>query len=435
MLNTIKMSSSNIVMFLLPVVVTPILSRLYTPADFCEWGVFSSFVTILSIVLFAGYENTIVKATEAEIPYVSTLCLLTSLLISLLTTIVFYLGSKSGIPFFLHFPSIWLMAIYLVAYAIHTIFSNLCNRYGQYSGIAAESVILGSSQAGFRVLFGFIALTTINGLILGTTIAQVITMIFLLLYLIYIGKTGSLCALNPKKIKNIIFKYRDFALYDAPSSLLCFVGFNVPLLILVSYFNKTTIGCYSIILQLLLLPMSLIGSAIGRVYYELLCSAKPDEQTLNARLCTLQVGKVVALIAFLPMLFLACGGDKIVVLFLGAKWATAGNISLCLAFWSFPTILTQPLIPLFRYMNRQRILFLYNLAYAVVAVGTILLGCSMSHNIYHILTFYAFLCSLVNLAMYLHILQLGNVGIGSFKKYIPLWCLSSLVLIIRIVLI
>ncbi len=435
MLNTIKISSSNVVMFLLPVAVTPILSRLYAPADFGEWGIFSSFVTILSIALFAGYENTIVKATEVEIPYVATLCLLTSLLTCLLTTIVFYLGSKSGLPFFLHFPSIGLMTVYLVAYAVHTIFSNLCNRYGQYSGIAAESVILGSSQAGFRVLFGSFALTTLNGLILGTTIAQVITAIFLLFYLIHIGRTGSLWALNTKKIKDIVFRYKDFALYDAPSSLLCYVGFNVPLLILVSYFNKATIGCYSIILQLLLLPMSLIGSAIGRVYYEQLCSVKPGEQTFNARRCTLQVGKVVALIAFLPMLFLACGGDKVVVLFLGAKWATAGNISLCLAFWSFPTILTQPLIPLFRYLNRQRILFFYNLAYAIVAIGTILLGCSISRNIYHILTFYAFLCSLVNIAMYLHILHLGNVGIGSFKRYIPLWSLSSLILIIRIVLI
>ena len=59
-----KMSSSNILMFLLPVAVTPVLSRLYTQADFGEWGIFSSFVSILTIAIFAGYENTIVKAQE-----------------------------------------------------------------------------------------------------------------------------------------------------------------------------------------------------------------------------------------------------------------------------------------------------------------------------------------------------------------------------------
>ena len=55
----------------------------------------------------------------------------------------------------------------------------MCNRYGRYSGIAIENIILGSSQAGFRILFGILVLSNINGLILGTTLAQMVTAIFL----------------------------------------------------------------------------------------------------------------------------------------------------------------------------------------------------------------------------------------------------------------
>lgn len=434
MLNTMKMSSSNLLMFLLPAVVTPILSRLYTQADFGEWGVFSSFVSILTIAIFAGYENTIVKATEEEIPYVSTLCLLMGCFITLITTLVFYLGQREGITFFLNFPPITLLAVYLLAYCIHTILSNICNRYGKYSGIAFESVILGGSQASLRILFGITSFVVVNGLILGTTLAQIVTFVFLLFYILYIKKAGSLWHWDLNKMRNILFKYKNFALFDAPSSLLCFAGFNVPLLILVAFFNKEIIGCYSIVLQLLLLPMSLVGSAIGRVYYEQLCSASPAEQIEHTKRCTLQVGKIVSVIAFIPMLFLACGGDKVVTLFLGSKWSTAGDISLCLAFWSFPTILTQPLIPLFRYLNKQRTLFLYNLAYSAVAVTTILSGCLISNNIYFILSLYAFASSVVNLAMYLHVLHLGKVDISNFRTYIPLWVLSSVILIIRLAL-
>ena len=201
---------------------------------------------------------------------------------------------------------------------------------------------------------------------------------------------------------------------------------------LVGYCDKSTIGCYSIILPLLLLPMTLVGSAIGRVYYEQLCTNRGQ---LEHRLrCTRQVGKVVALIAFVPMLVLACGGDKLVVVFLGSKWATAGNIALCLAFWSFPTILTQPLIPLFRFLNKQRVLFGYNLAYSLVAIGSIILGCELSHNLYHILTVYAVACSLVNLAMYFHILHLSGTGVAPFRRYMPLWVVSVAILAIRIAL-
>ena len=429
-----KMSSSNILMFLLPVAVTPVLSRLYTQADFGEWGIFSSFVSILTIAIFAGYENTIVKATEEEISYVSTLCLLIAFIVTFFTALIFYIGQAEHISFFLNFPPITLLAVYLIAYAIHTVFSNICNRYGKYSGIAIENAILGGTQAGFRMLFGIVSLIAINGLILGTTLAQIATFVFLLFYIIHVGKVKKLWGWDINKMRSILFKYKNFALFDAPSSLLCFAGFNIPLLILVAFFDKETIGCYSIVLQLLLLPMSLVGSAIGRVYYEQLCSDKDGEQITNIQRSTLQVGKIVALISFIPMLFLACGGDKVVTLFLGSKWSTAGDISLCLAFWSFPTILTQPLIPLFRYLNKQKVLFLYNLAYSIVAVGTILLGCLVSRDIYFILSVYAFCGSMVNLAMYAHILRLGEISIKSFRMYIPLWILSSIILTIRLVL-
>ena len=432
LLNTMKMSASNIVMFLLPVVVTPILSRLYQPSDFGEWGVFSSFVAILTIAIFAGYENTIVKASEEEVPYVSALCLTLGVLVSAATLLVFGWGRNRGMAFFDHFPSVGLLLAYLLAYAAHTVASNLCNRYGQYTHLALESVVLGGSQAAFRVLFGLVAVSAFNGLILGTTLAQLATFLFLLVCLVRTGKLRSLWAFNIRRIGAIVSRYRNFALYDAPSSLLCYAGFSVPLLVLMGYFDKSTIGCYSIILQLLLLPMTLVGSAIGRVYYEQLCTNRGQ---LEHRLrCTRQVGKVVALIAFVPMLVLACGGDKLVVVFLGSKWATAGNIALCLAFWSFPTILTQPLIPLFRFLNKQRVLFGYNLAYSLVAIGSIILGCELSHNLYHILTVYAVACSLVNLAMYFHILHLSGTGVAPFRRYMPLWVVSVAILAVRIAL-
>jgi len=92
-------------MFLLPVAVTPVLSRLYTQAEFGEWGIFSSFVSILTISIFAGYENTIVKATEEEIPYVSTLCLLIAFIVTFFTALIFYIGQAEHISFFLNFFS------------------------------------------------------------------------------------------------------------------------------------------------------------------------------------------------------------------------------------------------------------------------------------------------------------------------------------------
>ena len=91
--------------------------------------------------------------------------------------------------------------------------------------------------------------------------------------------------------------------------------------------TKQQLEATSIILQLLLLPMTIIGSAIGRIYYEQLCSDNTENNRLRIQQRTIQVGKVVSLISFLPMLFLACGGDKIIILFLGPKWTISGGIA------------------------------------------------------------------------------------------------------------
>lgn len=100
------MSMSNIIMLLLPIVVTPILSRLYLPSDFGDWGVFSSFVSIYTLALFAGYENALVKVTEEEISYTATLCIIISLLITIATTLAFYFSYTEQIKFSKNFPSL-----------------------------------------------------------------------------------------------------------------------------------------------------------------------------------------------------------------------------------------------------------------------------------------------------------------------------------------
>ena len=50
----LKLSFGNIIMYILPFLVTPILSRLYEKEDFGEWGVFSSFISIVTVLIFLG---------------------------------------------------------------------------------------------------------------------------------------------------------------------------------------------------------------------------------------------------------------------------------------------------------------------------------------------------------------------------------------------
>ena len=65
--DSLKLSSGNVLMYLIPMVVTPILSRLYTPEQFGEWGIFSSTITIIEVVLLGGFEYALIKCKENEV--------------------------------------------------------------------------------------------------------------------------------------------------------------------------------------------------------------------------------------------------------------------------------------------------------------------------------------------------------------------------------
>lgn len=425
--DSVKISVSNIIMYMLPFVVTSILARLYTPEAFGEWGVFSSFVTIVNIGLFMGFENVIIQAKEEELSHIIKLCITISACIISVIAIVFYGGIKGGFPFFTQFPMPLILIVYLFIYATYTIFFNLTNRYKQYYTLAFSNIVQGVSQATFRISLAFATLIAINGLILGTTMALGLTTIFILFFLR--KKLLNLCTKKSlTTTKQLFTKYRNFPLYDAPACMLSFAAFNLPVIILSFYFNKAEIGCFSIILQLLLLPMSFVGSAMGKVFYQRI-SAEHD----SIGKTTAEMLKILTIISILPLLFIACGGDKLVVLFLGSQWESAGKVALCLSLWSFPTILTQPLLPIFRVENKQRALLFFDVMYFSFGIGSILLACQITANLYIILITFSIACFIAKSALFLKIVTISGQHLSSYAKISLLWIISLIILSFRLI--
>ena len=328
--NALKLSSSNVILYLLPLIVTPILSRIYPPDTFGGWGIFSSTTVILTVLLLGGYEYAIVKAKQQEIKSTIHLCILCGVFSILLIFSVFSIGEWSGVSFFELFPAKNLLYIYLFISIPLIITQNFANRIEYYSQLAISYLILGLSQAILRILFGFFHINQ-NGLILGTTIAQGIACLYLILCLkknfrLFFSKV----ILN--KIKQTAVKYKNFPLFDAPASLLSFSAFNLPIIILSLYYSKADIGCFSIIIQLLLMPMSFIGAAIGKVYYQQIAKSNNDIHLIHEK--SLSIYNVLSYIALMPSVFILLGGNTLIVYFLGNQWHLAGDVALCLSIWS-----------------------------------------------------------------------------------------------------
>lgn len=427
--NTIKLSSSNVILYFIPLVVTPILSRIYGPEPFGEWGIFSSVYVIANMTVFLGLENAIVKArTNEEAVDISILGVIVAFTLITVLYAIFLIGKWLNVYFFETFPNIHLLVLCLYVSALCNVFSNISNRLELYGWMSISNVILGGSQAALRIIFGTVLIVSVNGLILGTVMAQIINLIFFVFLLAYMSNIKPSKKVNLTSLIDTFKDNKRFPLYDAPANILSFAAFNLPILVLSAYFDKAEIGCYSMAVQLMLMPMSFIGAAMGRVYYRQLSINFADNAQI--RLITIKVLKITALLAILPTMFIVLGGDKIIVLFLGDKWETAGYVALSLSLWSFSTVLTQPLIPILRQFDKQSTLLKYNLLYFAGGIGSIFIMVQITSNLFGILLLYSLLCSVAKMCLFREVLSTAGITMSVINKNVKLLWLLTFVLFV-----
>ena len=109
---------------------------------------------------------------------------------------------------------------------------------------------------------------------------------------------------------------------------------------------------------------------------------------------TRNVLRIVVWLAILPTSFFCVGGDWLLVKFLGDKWYTAGEVALCLSLWSVATILTQPLMSLYRLLDKQNRMLAYNVIYFVCGIGAMLLCSAMRIPLYATILIYS-ICAFI----------------------------------------
>lgn len=426
--NTLQLSSSSVVLMFLPLLVTPILSRLYTPADYGDWGVFSSLMYIVGSFAFLSYENTIVKTNDDnEVPNLIVLCTLVLTIVVTGVFLVFKIGISFHIVFFESFPCLPLLLLVLFISSIMTMLSNVANRQKKYSVMAITNITNGVSQAVFRILLGLYPIIA-YGLIVGNIIAQVLATVLLFICLRHLFNADFVGLVSWSGIKRVAQKYKKFPLFDAPARFIEFAVGNLAIILLSLFWKKDEIGCFSMVMQFVLIPITIIGSAMGNVYYREISENVNEKEGISG--LTRRVGKICFILSIIPILFLALGGDYLLVLFLGNKWSGVAPMALCMSLFSLPVILSEPLLPIFRTLERQEIRFRVNAINFVASLGILLLSAILTHNLYLSLLLYSASYALLRFIMFHSEMSLANLRPLQISRWFYWICGGCYVIVI-----
>jgi O-antigen/teichoic acid export membrane protein len=153
-----------------------------------------------------------------------------------------------------------------------------------------------------------------------------------------------------RRLRDGLARHRKFPVYDAGSTLLNSISWQLPAFLLQYYFSAAVVGFYSLGNQVLRVPMSLIGGAIGQVFYQRAADAR-RAGTL-AEVVESAFRRLVAYSLF-PLALIAIAGGEMFAAIFGSRWAEAGVYAQILAPWTFFWFLSSPLSSLFSVLENQ----------------------------------------------------------------------------------
>jgi len=209
---------------------------------------------------------------------------------------------------------------------------------------------------------------------------------------------------NFSTIKKLIFQYRDFCFYRTPQVALNSAAQSMPVLILANLFGVTAAGHYSLGLMVMLMPISLLGSAVGDVFYPKVSEAFNSKE----RIFNLLFKSTLALLCMglLPFGIVLFFGPDIFSFVFGEKWLTAGEYASWLSIWLIFMLADQPAVKTLPVLSSQRFYLSYTVLTILARALALYLGSTLFEDDVCAIALFSITSMVLNIALILAIFRI-----------------------------
>jgi O-antigen/teichoic acid export membrane protein len=262
----------TIVSQLIPIAISPVISRLFTPADFGVYSLYTAITGILWIFTSLKYNQAIVIAkNEEEASGLLIFSISSTIGISILSGLIFF-GFGDYILMWIGEPAlsawIWVIPLTILFNGLLITLVQWFNRKSKYKAMSEQKIVMSSTMAVSNLLTGFYNLTS-NGLILSNFLGFFSGTFFLL----FKGHVFSSIkqyykVFTCRKWKTLLTKYKQFPLYSLPQALMFQLYIYLPVFFINSTFSSETLGAYTMTRRILVLPATVLIGSLGQVYYQ-----------------------------------------------------------------------------------------------------------------------------------------------------------------------
>ena len=360
--NVLTLMTGTTIAQAIPIAISPILTRMYSPEDFGLLALFLSVVTMIAVVSTGRYEIAIMLP-EKEDDSINLLYL--SLFIAIGVSLLSFAGIfffKSHIVILLGNEDIaswlYLAPILILFRGVIQSFTVWYNRKKKYL-LLSKRRVLQSSTVGIVQLLSH---TSLGGLIIGRFVGDIISALLFVKdfsrdFKMYVQKFS---LQRMRELAKIYYKYPTINSMQAFTDI---ARINVITLLINIVFSVTQLGFYNLAFRTLQAPLTLIGKSVSQVLFQKVAEqynvGKPTWPILKKIVVKLAF---VSLVPFTIILFFAPDIFRFVF---GQEWAIAGVYSQYLTPWFFMNFISSPISTTPLVLKKEKPFFLISLVYNI----------------------------------------------------------------------
>lgn len=245
----------------IPIAISPILTRIYTPEDFGKYALFLSLVMMATSIISLRYEQAIVlpQKNKNAIALLQGSFYILIVMSVILTSILIYLKEL------INFDSLLIgyFFISVLFFGSVNIIVAYFNRIKKYNLISLNITIMSLSNAFLSLIFGLFSASHIL-LILSILLSKIISFISLYRYFIRYIKIK----IKPFEILNELQYYKDMPKHSTPEVFIGTINQHAIILFLTYFFEPVLAGYYFLIQRILGTPISIFSSSFSKVFYK-----------------------------------------------------------------------------------------------------------------------------------------------------------------------
>ncbi|EHT72813.1 polysaccharide biosynthesis family protein [Staphylococcus aureus subsp. aureus CIG290] len=305
--------SSGIAQVIL-IITTPIITRLYSPAEFGEFTIFSNIAMILIPIINARYDLLIVNAkNDRSANILSQISFLISLLILLILIPIFAISAWLYPNFKLDFIFIIIM-LFLVS--LTNIFTNYLNKERKYKVLSLINVFRAGSMALLQIIFGLLSLGSL-GLIIGFSLSYITGIT--LGYKTF--KKHFNIVRNKEETKALFLENKNQLVYSTPSILLNSLSFSVVVFFIGILYTNTEVGIYGMAIRVLGIPVTIISLGLSKIFMQQANDYYIERG--NFRNLLLKFSSTLVIVSIILYVPLYLFSEELVNILLGHSWVDA----------------------------------------------------------------------------------------------------------------